>query len=1072
MINISKIFRIKHICLLSYLLMVGLVVCAQNTVVTLPYTCSFEQSEATEISNWNLNAGADGVNCNDQWMIGALEHNDGKQSLYISCDAGETAMYGSKKNLVVAYRVFEFSETVSVDITFDYKLYGAENTSMLYVGLVQERLDIPSNSVNPSLPPQLKNQLPHKFSQSINWTTYTLQNQRINAGVRVKLIFVWENYNTDTAKVNPMAPCIDNIQITKSDCKMPSNLQMESECGSFTATWDGTSDSYEFQYRKTGNQNWTTIKTIDKFYKAEEIEEGQWDMRVRGICNSDNGEMKSAYIALNGAICFCADNHCINYVDLHDENVLCQTGTVAAGFSTVTDYQFSDVVDFGPNNPNSRHTVYWEKGQYDPRTGGQLKTIPDGELASVRLGNWLKGAEAERITYDYYVDPKTDVILLMKYAIVLEKPAPTHQAPAFEFKILDQNGNAISSCVEANFSPHDEYIAWNNYTPDSRSGFDDIVWKDWSSIGVDLRNYKGQTIKVQLTTQDCELTAHCGYAYFTLGCIDAAIKSTSCGEDINISLVAPDGFRYEWYHFDDNNNKIIDAGGRELDVPSNDTATYYCRIDYLDQEGCDFTLHTEVRPRIPFANFEYEWIPNNCKNQVKFTSKSEVLTRIDNVEVSSGEKVENHYWSINGEVVSELTTFVYDVDSMGETLNVNLSVGISDNQCMDDSVYSIVIPAIYSETNVIDTMICDGEYIKTNFGAFFTDTLVVHTEKSKWCGCDSTTVLDLEVIEQAEPVVIYDTICYGDAYEIIGGDPITEAGEYKFRLTTTEFGCDSLVILYLETILPIDVEVSDDYRYVCADDSVLIVNYEEKDSTRLTSMYSIVFDDFAKDAGFVEQQDKVIDSVNQQFVIELPNNCKPNNYSATIMLKDDLGFCGDLQIPIEFDVYYSSSIVEPKFNNLLTILDETVNGGYSFEGEYEWYKNDLLIEGETNPFLYLSDGETFAPNDCYYVVLTRADDGVAMRSCEICPGVGTSIDDVFASDGVVIQNSLLSSGERIYIDNFDNGYVNIYTLMGQLLYSYEVSSTDSMVFAPEESGFYLLHIVGNTEQKVYKIKVK
>ena len=1061
----------KFICFLSCVF-ISFFAVSQNTAITLPYTCSFEESESSEISNWVFNYGADGVNCNDQWMIGGLEHNDGKQSLYISCDTGKSATYGYKKNLVVAYRVFEFAEQVSVDITFDYKLYGAENTSMLYVGLVREGVDIQSNSLDPILSPTLKNQLPHRFYQSINWNTYTIQNQRMSPNIRVKLIFVWENYNTDTAKVNPMSPCIDNIQITKSNCKMPSNLQMTSECGSFTATWDGTSDSYEYQYRKTGNQNWTTIKTTDKFVKVEEIEEGLWDMRVRGVCFSDDGEMKSAYIALNGAVCFCADNHCINYVDLFADGVICQTGTVSGGFGVIDNNTLSDVVDFGPNNANSRHTVYWEKGQYDPRTGGKLKTIPDGELASVRLGNWLKGAEAERVTYEYYVDPNADIILLMKYAIVLEKPAPTHQAPAFEFKILDQNGNAISSCVEANFSPHDEYIEWNNYTPDFRSGFDEIVWKDWSSIGVDLRNYKGQTIKVQLTTQDCELTAHCGYAYFTLGCIDASIKSTSCGEDINISLVAPDGFKYTWYHFDENNKEVFDTKEKEMKVPSNDTATYYCRIDYLDQEGCDFTLHTEVRPRIPFANFEYEWIPNNCKNQVKFTSKSEVLTRIDGVDVPNGEKVENHYWSINGEIVSELTAFVYDVDSLGDTLNLSLSVGISDNQCMDDSVYKIVVPAIYSERNVIDTTICDGEYIGTNFGAFFTDTLVVHTEKSKWCGCDSTTVLDLDVIEQTEPVVIYDTICSGEVYEIIEGDPITEAGEHKFRLATKEFGCDSIVILYLETILPVDVEVSDDYRYVCSDDSVLIVNYEEKDSARMVSMYSIVFDDFAKDAGFVEQQNKVIDSENKQFVIDIPNNCKPNSYSATIMLKDTLGFCGDLQIPIEFDVYYSSSIIEPKFNNLLTILDETVNGGYSFEGEYRWYKNDSLIDGETKAFLYLLDGETFAPNDCYYVVLTRKDDGVAMRSCEICPGIGTSINDIFDFDGVVIQNTLLSSGERICIDNLDDGYVNIYTLMGQLLYSYKVSSADSMVFAPEESGFYLLHILGNKEQKVYKIKVK
>ena len=118
------------------------------------------------------------------------------------------------------------------------------------------------------------------------------------------------------------------------------------------------------------------------------------------------------------------------------------------------------------------------------------------------------------------------------------------------------------------------------------------------------------------------------------------------------------------------------------------------------------------------------------------------------------------------------------------------------------------------------------------------------------------------------------------------------------------------------------------------------------------------------------------------------------------MLKDDLGFCGDLQIPINFDVYYSSSILQPKFGNLITILDKTSNGGYEFEDEYQWYKNEVLIEGEQKSFLYLPEGEVFGDNDCYYLVVKRKDDGVVMRTCEICPGVTTSINDVFNSDVV------------------------------------------------------------------------
>ena len=1066
----NKLFYIKYICLLFCFWVIGIITYAQNALVTLPYTFSFEQSESSEFNNWILNAGNDGKNCNDQWMIGSLEHNDGKQSLYISCDSGKTAKFGDKKNLVVAYRVFEFSETVSVDITFDYKLYGQENTSMLYVGLVQERLDIPSNSVNPTLSPQLKNQLPHKFYQSINWTTYTLQNQRINANVRVKLIFVWENYNTDSARVNPMSPCIDNIQITKSNCKMPTNLQMESECGAFIATWDGTSDSYEFQYRKTGNQNWTTIKTIERSVKVEEIEEGQWDMRVRGVCKSDEGETKSAYIALNGAVCFCADNHCINYVDLYSEGVLCQTGTVAAGFSTVTDYQFSDVVDFGPNNPNSRHTVYWEKGQYDPRTGGKLKTIPDGELASVRLGNWLKGAEAERITYDYYVDPNSDIILLMKYAIVLEKPAPTHQAPAFEFKILDQNGNAISSCVEANFSPHDEYIEWNNYTPDFRSGFDEIVWKDWSSIGVDLRNYKGQTIKVQLTTQDCELTAHCGYAYFTLGCIDAAIKSTSCGEDINISLVAPDGFKYNWYHFDDNNQEIFDTNEKSLNVPSNDTATYYCRIDYLDQEGCDFTLHTEVRPRIPFANFDYEWIPSNCKNQIKFTTKSEVLTRVDGVEVSSGEKVENHYWSINGEIVSELTSFVYDIDSIGGEIELNLSVGISDNQCMDDTICKIVVPAIYSETIRLDTILCDGDYLQTNFGAFFSDTLAIHTEKSKWCGCDSTTIVNLKIMRQSEDVHVYDTICSTEPY-VYEGKEFTEPGDYTLRLSNY-LGCDSIVILHLDLKKPLGIDIVEENWFACADDSVLIIDFEYLENYRIPAKYSIVFDSFEKQNGFVDIEEQKLDTLEKKIFIKIPKNCRPNIYNANIVFKDETAICGDIVMSIDFDVFYSPSILQAKFGNLITVFDSDYNGGYLFENDsYQWYKNGELLIGDTLSFLLLSEGEFFNGRDCYYLEVKREDDGVVIQTCEICPDVSTAIDNFFEQKKSILA-TIVYSGESIQVLGVDDAKVNVYTVAGQLLSTYNVSYDDNRFVSPKYKGLYLLQIVTKTESIVYKIRVK
>ena len=45
---------------------------AQQYAVTLPYACSFEEADSAEVRNWVFNAGTDGVNCNDQWMVGGL----------------------------------------------------------------------------------------------------------------------------------------------------------------------------------------------------------------------------------------------------------------------------------------------------------------------------------------------------------------------------------------------------------------------------------------------------------------------------------------------------------------------------------------------------------------------------------------------------------------------------------------------------------------------------------------------------------------------------------------------------------------------------------------------------------------------------------------------------------------------------------------------------------------------------------------------------------------------------------------------------------------------------------------
>jgi hypothetical protein len=124
---------------------------------------------------------------------------------------------------------------------------------------------------------------------------------------------------------------------------------------------------------------------------------------------------------------------CPDWYDLTGSHVKCEIGPYSArqtgnGWTT-------QVVDFGPGEIQSRHTIHRDANEIDPRTTNNgtepgLHTVPAGEIASVRLGNWLDGrvtgaanetGQAERITYTFTVDDDNKY-LLMRYAIVWQDP--------------------------------------------------------------------------------------------------------------------------------------------------------------------------------------------------------------------------------------------------------------------------------------------------------------------------------------------------------------------------------------------------------------------------------------------------------------------------------------------------------------------------------------------------------------------------------------------------------------------------------------------------------------------------
>ena len=525
------------------------------------------------------------------------------------------------------------------------------------------------------------------------------------------------------------------------------------------------------------------------------VNEGVYDFRVRSVCNDS---MYSAYTTNNGVLVFYPENHCINYVDLNSPTVSCFIGTAG-------DNNFAPVVspiDDGPNSQSSRHTVYWTRNQYDPRTNYKLKTIPEGEFASVRLGNWQNGGEAERIEYKYTVDGVTAPILLLKYAVVFELPDhKKHLQPYFDLTIFDEQHNILGGnllCGKAEFyAGFGDSDVWH----EEKIGKTKISWKDWTVMGINLAGYEGQTLTIQLTTQDCVPQAHFGYAYFTLGCIDGTIESVSCGASEYMEIEAPEGFDYEWFTQYDNDGNPLDVMGnsRTYSVPASDHTPYHCRCSFKENTGCYFDLSTVVSPREPFADFKWSQEAHDCENWVRFTNKSHVTTIVDGNLVHTTESTQSAYWDFGDDEIVEVNNPLLCIKDEGDTLNVKLMVGISNDNCQDDTIIQVIVPSIITPVNTIDSVVCydAGAIIWGN--QYIAESGVYYDSLTNYAGCDSILILNAVIHPKIDAVHRYDTICFGESYTF-GNLVLSESGFTKQTFTSSD-NCDSVVNLNL-TVLP------------------------------------------------------------------------------------------------------------------------------------------------------------------------------------------------------------------------------------------------------------------------------
>ncbi len=361
---------------------------------------------------------------------------------------------------------------------------------------------------------------------------------------------------------------------------------------------------------------------------------------------------------------------CIDYTDLHASYVTCAYG------SYLNPMEHQGSIDYGYLNGASRHTVHIDTAERDARTGGLLRTIPPGEHASVRLGNWITGGnaqpQAESITYGFTVDAADADLLVLRYAAVLQDPehSPSYQ-PRFRLEILNQQGQLIDSCAMADFIA-DASLGWAQAPGE-------VLWKDWTTVGVDLTPYDGQTVFVRLTTHDCGEGSHFGYAYFTLRCASKRMQTEGCSVVPDNRFTVPSGFVYRWYSSLDTTATISDSSS--LWVRSDNSVTYYCRLSFIDNPQCHFTMSAFAGARYPLALFDTVLTVANCEFDLRLQNRSTISG--DGVTpLGTGEPVETLRWILPGGAESSAQALQFHLDDTVD-FPVTLIAGIADDQCTD-----------------------------------------------------------------------------------------------------------------------------------------------------------------------------------------------------------------------------------------------------------------------------------------------------------------------------------------------------------------------------------------------------
>ncbi|MDO4218331.1 MAG: C10 family peptidase [Bacteroidales bacterium] len=439
--------------------------------------------------------------------------------------------------------------------------------------------------------------------------------------------------------------------------------------------------------------------------------------------------------------------------------------------------------DYGIDDPSSRHTVVHTQAT-DSLTGNALMMIPPGETASVRLGNPSANYQAEAISYLYQIDTTQYDLLILKYAAVLENPNHTpEEQPRFTLRIVDEFNNPIDdSCYYFDFVS-DSSLGWNVYNH--------ILWKDWTTVGVDLSPLHGRRIRVELTTYDCNQGNHFGYAYFVLKCMNKEIIADMCGSSIHNVFHVPEGFSYRWYEVSQPTVTLSTSSSLTVDT----TGDFRCVISPLGSTGnrCSFEMRCQSGYRFPHSLLSYTLGDSvDCHQRFHFVNQSEVTSDEEHLH-PIGESIENVMWDFGDGTVSYEENPSHDFFHGQHT--VTLYSFLSGGACVDTMVLALDVGPVCPAPDTVVRTICEGDtvdfygQILSEAGIYdYHDGLWWHTLLLNVNPNTSAEIADT-IVQNQLPYTFLDTVI---TLAQLGEAESSSAFNARFVIDNI-YGCDSVV---------------------------------------------------------------------------------------------------------------------------------------------------------------------------------------------------------------------------------------------------------------------------------------